>query len=148
MNDLTQLYKQAILQHNREPVGFGRPARFTHSAEGLNAVCGDQVNVYLNVINDRIEAIAFDGESCAISMASASMMCAHLAGRNVADARACFDAFCRLMDKRGQIDSLPELGDVNVLAIVKKFPARIKSATLCWHAMAAALDGRAHATTE
>lgn len=148
MSDLNQLYKSAVLEHNRNPVNYGKPEHITHEAQGLNAVCGDMVNVYLLVEDDRIEQVYFDGECCAIAMASASMMCAFLSGKTVAEARQYFTHFNNLMDKNNPESEDPILNDLNVLSSVKKFPSRIKSATLCWHAMLAALDGESFATTE
>ena len=146
--DIKQLYKQTVLQHNRNPQNYGTPENFTHKAEGLNAICGDQVFVYLNVVNDVIESIFFDGESCAISTASSSLMTEFLTSKTVQQAKELFTDFCILMDKNSGIDSMESLGIVNTIAGVKNFPARIKSATLCWHAMNAALDGKETATTE
>lgn len=146
--DIKQLYKQTVLQHNRNPQNYGTPENFTHKAEGLNAICGDQVFVYLNVVDDVIESIFFDGESCAISTASSSLMTEFLTGKTVQQAKELFTDFCILMDKNSGIDSMESLGIVNTIAGVKNFPARIKSATLCWHAMNAALDGKETATTE
>jgi len=146
--DIKQLYKKTILQHNRHPQNYGKPDSFTHSAEGLNAICGDQVFVFLTIEGECISQIHFDGESCAISTASSSLMTQFLQGKTVEQAKALFVDFCRLMDKNNSIQSLPSLGEVNAMAGVKNFPARIKSATLCWHAMNAALEGQATATTE
>lgn len=148
MTDLNKLYKQTILEHNRNPRNYGKPETWTHHAEGLNAICGDQVNVYLTVIDYTIEKINYDGESCAISMASASMMTEFIGGRKTEDALQKFDQFCQLMAKGGDVDCIDALENINTLVTVKKFPSRIKSATLCWHAMAAAINGVPTATTE
>ena len=148
MTDLTKLYKQTILEHNRNPRNYGKPDEWTHHSEGLNAICGDLVHVYLTIEDDVITAINYDGESCAISMASASMMTEFIKGRTAADALVKFDLFCQLMAKGSDIQKIDELEDVNNLITVKKFPSRIKSATLCWHAMAAAINGQPTATTE
>ncbi len=145
---LSDMYKKTVLDHNRNPRHYGRPAHYTHMAEGLNAICGDQVLVFLTVEGDRIESIHFDGESCAISTASASLMCDFLTGKSVDEAKEHFQQFCQLMDKDNPATEIPALGPVNAMAGVKKFPTRIKSATLCWHAMNAALEGREFATTE
>ena len=148
MTDLNQLYKTAVLEHNRNPVNYGKPDQISHQAQGLNAVCGDMVNVYLLVEDERIQSVYFDGECCAIAMASASMMSEFLSGKTVDEARQYFIHFNALMDKNNTATEDPVLGDLNVLSSVKKFPSRIKSATLCWHAMLAALDGEKFATTE
>ncbi len=146
--DIKQLYKQTILEHNRNPKNYGAPDSYTHKAEGLNAICGDRVFVYLMVQNGVIEQINFDGESCAISTASSSIMTEFIQGKTVEQAKKLFDDFCRLMDRNKGVDSIESLGSVNALAGVKNFPARIKSATLCWHAMNAAIIGQDTVTTE
>jgi nitrogen fixation NifU-like protein len=148
MSDLTKLYKQTILEHNRNPRNYGKPETWTHHAEGLNAICGDLVEVYLTIENDLIVAVNYSGESCAISMASASMMTEISTGLSIKDWLHKFALFKSLMDKNGQVENLSELGPLNHLATVKKFPARIKSATLCWYAMSAAIKGEPSATTE
>jgi nitrogen fixation NifU-like protein len=146
--DIKQLYKKTILEHNRNPHNYGTPDSFTHKAEGLNAICGDQVFVFITVEGDVIQNMNFDGESCAISTASASLMTEFLTGKRVDEAKALFEDFCQLMDRKSSIDFIESLGEVNNMAGVKNFPARIKSATLCWHAMNAALVGNETATTE
>ncbi len=146
--DIKQLYKNTILEHNRHPRNYGTPATYTHKAEGLNAICGDQVMIYITIDNDTITKMSFDGESCAISTASSSLMTEFLTDKTVTEAKQLFQDFCQLMDKKQNISSIEALGEVNTLAGVKNFPARIKSATLCWHAMNAALNGQATATTE
>lgn len=148
MSELNKLYKQTILEHNRNPRNYGIPESWTHHAEGLNAVCGDLVNVYLTIKDDAITEVNYSGESCAISMASASMMTELSQGLLVEDWYKRFAMFKQMMDKQGDVVHFAELGPVNTLATVKKFPARIKSATLCWYAMAAAIKGEPHATTE
>jgi nitrogen fixation NifU-like protein len=148
MSELSQLYKQAILEHNRNPRNYGRPDEWSHHAEGLNAICGDLVNVYLTIENDVLQAVHFDGESCAISMASASMMTELSTGLSVVDWQHKFDLFKLLMDKHAKHQAFTGLGQVNTLVTVKKFPSRIKSATLCWFAVDAAIKGLASATTE
>jgi nitrogen fixation NifU-like protein len=146
--DIKELYKKTILDHNRHPRNYGTPDNYTHKAEGLNAICGDQVFIFITVKDELIESMQFDGESCAISTASASLMTEFLTGKNVENAKSLFKDFCKLMDKHGNLDSIESLAEVNAMAGVKKFPSRIKSATLCWHAMNAALSGEETATTE
>ncbi len=146
--DIKQLYKKTILEHNRNPRNYGTPESFTHKAEGLNAICGDQVFVFIKVEQGVITQMNFDGESCAISTASSSLMTEFLKGKTVDEAKGLFADFCQLMDKKSSVESIDSLGEVNNMAGVKKFPPRIKSATLCWHAMNAALLGNETATTE
>lgn len=146
--DIKQLYKKTILEHNRNPRNYGTPDSFTHKAEGLNAICGDQVFIFITIDDGIIQQINFDGESCAISTASSSLMTEFLTGKTVDEAKGLFADFCQLMDRKSTIDFIESLGEVNNMAGVKNFPARIKSATLCWHAMNAALVGNETATTE
>ncbi len=148
MSDLNKLYKQAILEHNRNPRNFGQPDSWTHQAEGLNAICGDQVMIYLTIADNRLQAINYAGESCAISMASSSMMTELSTGLSLDDWQIRFELFKQLMDTGNEVQSYAELGEVNTLVSVKKFPSRIKSATLCWYALDAAIHGRDTATTE
>lgn len=148
MSELNKLYKKTILEHNRNPRNYGIPESWTHHAEGLNAVCGDMVNVYLTIEDDVLQQVSYSGESCAISMASASMMTELSQGLSIAEWFERFEQFKQLMDKQGTVTEFVELGPVNNLITVKKFPARIKSATLCWYAMAAAIKGEPTATTE
>jgi nitrogen fixation NifU-like protein len=146
--DLKKLYKKTILEHNRNPRNYGKPEIYSHKAEGLNAICGDQVFIFLNLVDGVVENISFDGESCAISTASASLMTEFLTGKTTQEAQELFKQFCILMDRNGNIDYIDELAEVNAMAGVKSFPSRIKSATLCWYAMNAALDGKETTTTE
>ncbi|VAW37205.1 hypothetical protein MNBD_GAMMA01-297 [hydrothermal vent metagenome] len=146
--DIKQLYKKTILEHNRNPLNYGASDNYTHKAEGINAICGDQVFIYITIVNKVIMQMSFDGESCAISTASSSIMTQFLTGKTIKQAQSLFNDFCLMMDKNSNIDSVESLGEVNALAGVKNFPARIKSATLCWHTMNAALLGEKTATTE
>lgn len=146
--DIKQLYKSTILEHNRNPRNYATPESYTHKAEGLNAICGDQVYIYITVKDAVIISMNFDGESCAISTASSSIMTEFLTGKTTAQAQSLFVDFCKLMDRKNNVDSIESLNGVNALAGVKKFPARIKSATLCWYAMNAALMGQETTTTE
>lgn len=150
MSELNKLYKKQILDHNRNPHNYGKPAQWTHHSEGLNAICGDQVHIYLTLEDEVINNIHFSGDSCAISMASASMMTELLHKKTIHQARHLFSSFKQMMSTEGLVDTDAEttLGSVACLSSVKKFPSRIKSATLCWHAMNAALDGHATTTTE
>lgn len=148
MSELNKLYKQAVLAHNKNPHNYGKPETWTHHAEGLNAICGDLVEVYLTIKNDRLLAVNFAGESCAISMASASMMTELSTGLTLHDWQNRFKLFKQLMDPNNEPVSYDELGEVNTLITVKKFPSRIKSATLCWYAVDAAIKGQSSTTTE
>ena len=149
MNDLRDLYEEVILDHNRSPRNYGRrPAECNRTAHGHNPLCGDQVEVSMTFRDGVIEDIAFSGEGCAISTASASMMTQVLKGRTDEEARSLFGAMHAVLVDDDPPD-LDRLGKLGALLGVKDFPMRVKCATLPWHTMEAALAGRgAPATTE
>ncbi|HSJ99470.1 MAG TPA: SUF system NifU family Fe-S cluster assembly protein [Myxococcota bacterium] len=141
-SELRDLYQSMILDHYKKPRNFGRPPGADRAAEGVNPLCGDHVHVYARVEDGRIAEVGFEGSGCAISTASASLMTEAVKGREVADVQALFERFHELVTGRGDVD--PEsLGKLAVLAGVREFPARIKCATLAWHALRAALEGAA-----
>ncbi len=142
-----ELYQQTILDHNRNPRQMRRIEHPTHSAQGLNPVCGDAYTVYLSVTDGIIREATFEGHGCAISKASASMMCQALAGRTVAEAADLFQAFHALVLGKADAPAC-ELGKLKVFSGVWKYPARVKCAALCWHALHSALEGKPVATTE
>ncbi len=145
-DELKKLYQAAVLEHNRNPRNFREIEEATHQARGFNALCGDDLRLFLTVDDDQITDAAFVGDACAISMASASMMTEFLIGQSTDGARQAFSAFEGLM--AGDYPEHPLLGELNQLGAVRSFPSRIKSARLCWHAMRAALDGSETVTTE
>lgn len=142
--DLAELYQAVILDHNKHPRNFGKIDDFTCSHEGFNPVCGDRLFVYLKIGPDgkTIEDISFEGEGCAISKASASMMTTFLKGKNIDEARVVFMEFHDLLVKKIDPDSEGHhLGKLKVFAGVWQFPVRIKCASLPWHTLKAALEG-------
>jgi nitrogen fixation NifU-like protein len=141
MFDLQELYQEVVLDHNRRPRNFKRPDHVNRTAEGFNPLCGDQVNVYLNVEDDVITDVGFEGVGCAISKASTSMMTESVKGRTTAEAEEIFSAFRAMVTGKadGALD-VELLGDLEVFQGVSQYPARIKCATLSWHALQAALD--------
>ncbi|MHA1107727.1 MAG: Fe-S cluster assembly sulfur transfer protein SufU [Alphaproteobacteria bacterium] len=139
MSDLADLYQDVILDHSRHPRNFGAPEQANREAKGNNPLCGDRVTIYLQIDGDVIESAGFDARGCAISLASASMMTEMVKGKTVAEARAIFDRFHRLVTSgEGGGEGLDE---IEALSGVREFPTRIKCATLPWHAMSAAIDG-------
>ena len=144
--DLEELYQQVILDHNRRPRNRGKLPSANRVAHGDNPTCGDQCNVYLRLEGDRIADISFDGSGCAISQASASLMTVQLKGKTAAQAGALYDTFHHIVTTG---ESPEEISDLGAFAGVHAFPARIKCATLGWHAALNALKGDpAPATTE
>jgi nitrogen fixation NifU-like protein len=149
MSAANQLYQEVILDHNRKPRNFGKLADASHQAEGVNPLCGDHIWVYLRLNDTQIDAIGFEGQSCAICKASASMMTHAVKGRSVADAETLAQEFRDMT--LGRLD--PEsgehhLGRLKVFAGVRDLPTRVKCAILPWHTLHAALNSLAQASTE
>jgi nitrogen fixation NifU-like protein len=147
MSDLTDLYQEVILDHNRRPRNFGVLADATHHAEGYNPLCGDRLILFLKLDGDVITDVSFEGSGCAISKASASLMTDTLKGRGVADARALFERFHRMVTTPPDRE-VEDLGKLSVLAGVREFPVRVKCASLAWHTLKAALERSEKTTTE
>jgi nitrogen fixation NifU-like protein len=148
MSDLRDLYQEVILDHNKRPRNFRDVDPHSHSADGYNPLCGDRVTVRLQLDADqRIEDIGFQGEGCAISTASASIMTEVLKGRTADEARRLFRQFQELVTRDDALPD-PDLGKVAVLAGVREYPMRVKCATLAWHTLQAALDETHEVTTE
>ena len=147
MPDLSELYQQVILDHNRSPRNFRAIDNPTHSANGDNPVCGDKITVFLRLDGDRIEDLSFQGKGCAISKASASIMTETLRGKTVQDAA---EVFRRFHETVTGVEQNPDMGTLGKLAVfhgVSGFPARVKCATLSWHTLNAALDAQAEAVS-
>ena len=148
--DLRELYQEVILDHNKRPRNRGRVSGANRHAEGYNPLCGDMVALTLKTDGDRVSDIAFDGQGCAISTASASMMTEAVKGKSVEEAEAMFRAFQKMVTSHGEDSAFEdELGDeIMALSGVRDHPVRIKCATLAWHALHAALTGDEKVTTE
>jgi len=141
MPDLRELYQQVILDHHKRPRNFRKLAHVNRSAEGFNPLCGDKINLYLEVEDGVVKDVGFEGSGCAISTASASMMTESLKGKTEAEARALFEQFHKLVTGNGEQDA-SKLGKLAVFSGVRDYPVRVKCAVLCWHTMKAALDER------
>ena len=142
MSDLQELYQSVILDHNRKPRNFGALDGANRTAEGKNPLCGDHVEIALQVEDDRITAVRFVGHGCAISKASASLMTQAVQGKTRAEAEALFQRFHALVlgqDPNGGKD----LGQLVVFSGVSRFPVRVKCASLAWHTLKAALASEA-----
>lgn len=144
MSDLSALYQEVILDHNRRPRNFGVMENADHQSEGFNALCGDRVSVYVKLNRSVVEEISFQGSGCAISMASASIMTESLKGRRLEEVAVLFERFHQLVT--GNLDSQdlsePDLGKLVVFEGVSRYPVRVKCATLTWHTLRAALEKR------
>ena len=141
--ELNDLYRDVILDHNRKPRNFGPLEPADASVEGFNPMCGDRLTVRLNLIGERITDIRFEGQGCAISTASASLMTEAVKGKTRAEALKLFDRVHELLTE----DAAPpadELGKLAALSGVREYPARVKCASLCWHTLSAALKSAGH----
>ena len=149
--DLRELYRELILDHARNPRHFGKLPEATHSAEGINPLCGDKLKLYLRIGDgDTIDDACFEGSGCAISVASASLLTDTVIGMRTGAALGFFEALVQRLST-GAESGRPaiDLGKLRALEGVKEFPARVKCATLAWHALnSAILDERTPATTE
>jgi nitrogen fixation protein NifU and related proteins len=136
---LDKLYQQLVLDHNRSPRHFGPVPGATHAARGHDALCGDDIRVELVVEDDRVVQAGFSGEACAITKASASMLCEWLIGRTVSEFSEAFGRFERLL-ANPEDPPCPELGGINELRSVSAFPARVRNALLPWRTVVRALS--------
>jgi nitrogen fixation NifU-like protein len=139
MTDLHDLYQELILDHNARPRNFGRIEECSHHAEGVNPLCGDHITLYVQVENDTIKDIRFEGSGCAISKSSASLLTEAIKGKSLEKARALFHTFHLLLTDKNT-HSTENLGKLAAFSGVKEFPMRVKCATLAWHTFMAALE--------
>jgi nitrogen fixation protein NifU and related proteins len=149
MSELSELYQQVILDHNKKPRNFRKLENANHSAEGYNPLCGDHLTIYLDLEGDAVKEIAFEGSGCAISKAAASMMTQAVKGKSKKQAEALFSEFHSMVT--GELDEETEtnnLGNLKIFAGVREFPVRVKCATLPWHTLHAALNNEELASTE
>jgi|SRR5215203_413664 len=149
MSELSELYQQVILDHNKKPRNFRKLDHANHSAEGYNPLCGDQLTIYLALENDQVKEVAFEGSGCAISKASASMMTQAVKGKSKEQAEKLFKEFHLMVT--GELDEETQensLGNLKIFAGVREFPVRVKCATLPWHTMHAALNNKEQISTE
>lgn len=141
MSELDDLYQEIILDHNKRPRNFHKMEHANHHADGYNPLCGDKVTVYLHIENDRIADVSFDGKGCAISTASASLMTETVKGKTLDEVKTMFHSFHDLVTGHKDPETCEVcVGKLKVLGGVRRFPMRVKCATLCWHTLNAALD--------
>ena len=148
MSDLEELYQEVILDHSRKPRNFGKLEGADRSLEGYNPLCGDRLTLYLKLQGDVVTGVAFEGSGCSISRASTSMMTQAIKGRTRAQVEATFGRFHEMVTRApGSAVDAEDLGDLELLAGVAEFPARVKCATLAWHTLRAALKGEGSAVS-
>jgi nitrogen fixation NifU-like protein len=142
------LYQEVILDHNRKPRNYGKLDHANHHAVGHNPLCGDRLDISLQLDNDQINNIAFQGESCAICKASASMMTTAVKGKSRADAETLIHEFRELATGKLDINQPHHLGRLTVFSGIRDLPTRVKCAILPWHTLHAALNSLTTASTE
>lgn len=140
MNELQELYREVILDHNRQPRNFGELADADRVIEGVNPLCGDKMTLYVKLADGRVQDIRFKGTGCAISVASSSLMTERVKGATIAESAELFDKIHDMLIGAGA-DVAEDLGKLAALAGVRDYPTRVKCASLAWHALHAALDG-------
>ena len=143
--DLKQLYQDIILEHGKNPRNLGKCEGYNHEAKGYNPLCGDKVHVYLKLDNvKKVEGLTFEGEGCAISLASASIMTELIRGKSINDAKEIMNAFLNMIKNTSEIQSnhLDEDQKTKLMSLsgVKQYPMRVKCATLSWHTLISAID--------
>ena len=139
-DELRELYRELILDHARSPRHFGKLADSTHSAEGINPLCGDKLKMYFRITESGlIDDACFEGSGCAISVASASLLIDTVIGMSTRDALRFFDALVASLGNDGDVARTMDLGKLEALQGVKEFPSRVKCASLAWHALNSAI---------
>ena len=142
--DLKQLYQDIILEHGKNPRNLGKCKEHSHEAKGYNPLCGDKVHVYLKLKKNKVENLTFEGDGCAISLASASIMTELVKGKSFEEAKEIMNAFLNMIKKTSEIQSnyLDEDQKTKLMSLsgVKQFPMRVKCATLSWHTLVSAMD--------
>ena len=150
MSELSDLYQQAVLDHNNRPRNFVRLENANGSAQGYNPLCGDIINVEVVIDGDTIKEVGFQGDGCAISKASASMMTELVKGLDKKDADELFETFHQSITGESAMDmmeAIDKLGKLAALSGVSEFPMRVKCASLAWHTLKAALLGQGEKVT-
>jgi len=145
--DLKQLYQDIILEHGKSPRNLGKCEGYSHDAKGYNPLCGDKVHVYLKLDKGKkVEGLTFEGDGCAISLASASIMTELVKGKSVDEAKEIMNAFLDMIKNTSKIQSnhLDEDQKTKLMSLsgVKQFPMRVKCATLAWHTLNSAIEGK------
>lgn len=142
------MYQEVILDHCKKPRNWGQVPDATHKAEGINPLCGDHIWVSMNVVDEKIEDIQYEGESCAICMASGSMMTAKVKGKACADAIDMTEQFRVLTTEEEKKKEPSGLGSLAVFSGIRDLPSRVKCALLPWHTLIAAINSQSEISTE
>lgn len=143
MSELRDLYQEVILDHNRKPRNFFKLEGADHHAEGFNPLCGDRIEVYVKLDHNQIQEVSFQGSGCAISKASGSLMTSSVKGKTKDEAMGLFEQFHQMLTGKAPLENISEkLGKLSVFSGVFEYPSRVKCATLAWHTLKSALEGK------
>jgi nitrogen fixation NifU-like protein len=145
--DLKDLYRDVIVDHNRNPRNFGTLDPADAHADGHNPLCGDRLSLYVNLDGDHVRDVKFSGSGCAISVASASLLTEAVKGKSREEVKRLFETMHTLLTRHDAAIDTDHLGKLAALSGVREFPARVKCASLCWHTLNAALDQRTQAVS-
>ena len=148
MADMKALYQEVIMDHNKKPRNYGKLSPSTHQAEGHNPLCGDHINIYMNLAGDKVEAINFEGEACAVCKSSASMMTVAVKGKTRTDAETLTQEFLAMATGKLDMSQPNNIGRLAVFAGVRDLPTRVKCAILPWHTLHAAFNSLTEVSTE
>jgi nitrogen fixation NifU-like protein len=148
MADMKALYQEVILDHNKKPRNFGKLSPATHHAEGHNPLCGDHISVTMNLDGDKVEAISFEGEACAVCKSSASMMTVAVKGKTRNEAETLTQDFLAMATGKMDMNAPNNMGRLAVFAGVRDLPTRVKCAILPWHTLHAAFNSVQEVSTE
>jgi len=145
--DVKQLYQDIILEHGKSPQNFGKFDGYSHEAKGYNPLCGDKVQIYLKLNNEKkVENLTFEGSGCAISIASTSIMTELVKGKSFISAKSIINAFLSMIKNASEIrlNDLDEDQKIKMMSLsgVKQYPMRVKCATLAWHTLTSAMEGK------
>lgn len=142
MANLEALYQEVILDHNRKPRNFREMENADRRIEGRNPLCGDEITLWLKLDGDRVADISFKGTGCAVSKSSASLMTSNVKGKTVAETQLLFDRFHQMITGKLAEGERETMGSLAALGGVSRFPIRVKCASLAWHALKSAIEGR------
>jgi nitrogen fixation NifU-like protein len=142
MSNLEALYQEVILDHNRKPRNFREMENADHKVEGRNPLCGDEITLWLKLDGDKVSDVSFKGSGCAVSKSSASIMTSAVKGKSVEETRQLFERFHDMITGKMSDAERGTMGSLAALGGVSKFPLRVKCASLAWHALKSALDGK------
>ncbi len=146
MNELRELYREVILDHNRQPRNFGEIEDPDRVVEGVNPLCGDKMTLYVKLDGDTVEDVSFRGTGCAISVASSSLMTERVKGTSITESMTLFDKVHDMLTN-DEAEPGEEMAKLAALAGVREYPTRVKCASLAWHALKTALTGSGRQVT-